>query len=276
MSPTPSAPASSPPGSPALRLEAVAKALGTHRVFDDLTLEVPAGQRVALIGPSGAGKTTLLRLMAGVLAPDAGSVHVLGRDTADLHGRALAQLRRDVGLLYQLDNLVPSLRVVHNVLMGRLGHWSGARALLSLVWPQQIHLARAALARVELPHKLWSLPAELSGGEQQRVAVARLLVQAPRLMLADEPVASLDVRLGREIVLLLCGIAREHGRALVVSLHALDLLGPHFDRVLALSGGKVAWDGPPAALSQPVLRRVYGTEYESLRLADVALGPPAP
>jgi phosphonate transport system ATP-binding protein len=269
--------------------------LGGHLVLQGLSLEVPAGQRVALIGPSGAGKTTLLRLMAGVLAPDLGTVEVLGRDTRDLHGRALAQLRRDVGLLYQLDNLVPSLRVVHNVLMGRLGHWSAARALLSLVVPQQVHLARAALARVELPHKLWSLPGELSGGEQQRVAVARLLVQEPRLMLADEPVASLDVRLGREIIQLLCGIAseeiasdetaseetaseeiaseeREHGRTLVVSLHALDLLGPHFDRVLALSDRGVAWDGAPSELSQPVLRRVYGAEYESLRLADVALG----
>jgi phosphonate transport system ATP-binding protein len=255
-------------------MEDVQKALGGHAVLRDVSLEVQTGQRVALIGPSGAGKTTLLRLVAGVIAPDAGRVTVLGHDTGELQGASLRALRRDVGLLYQLDNLVPSLRVVHNVLMGRLGHWSTARALLSLVVPQQVQRAREALARVELPHKLWSLPGELSGGEQQRVAVARLLVQDPRLMLADEPVASLDVRLGREIVQLLCGIASERRRTLVMSLHALDLLGPHFDRVLALSGGGVAWDGPPAALSQALLRRVYGAEYESLRQPDVPRGAP--
>jgi len=256
----------------ALRLESVSKSLGGRTVLAGVDLAVPVGERVALIGPSGAGKTTLLRLAAGVLAPDAGRVTVLGQDTAHLHGRELKQVRRDVGLLYQLDNLVPSLRVVHNVLMGRLGHWSAARALLSLLIPQQLGLARSALARVELAHRLWALPGELSGGEQQRVAVARLLVQSPRLMLADEPVASLDVRLGREIIQLLCSIAREQGRTLLVSLHALDLLGGHVDRVIALSGGNIAWQGPPEALSQPVLRRVYGAEYESLRLADVALG----
>lgn len=256
---------------PAVRLVGASKALGGHAVLRSLSLEVAAGERVALIGPSGAGKTTLLRMLCGVLAPEAGSVSVLGEDTRRLHGRALRRFRRDVGLLYQSDNLVPSLRVVHNVLLGRLGHWGALRALASLLLPRELPLARAALARVELPHKLWSLPGELSGGEQQRVAVARLLVQAPRLMLADEPVASLDVRLGREIVLLLCGIAREHGRTLVVSLHALDLLGDHFDRVIALADGGVAFDGPPSALSQATLRRVYGAEYESLRLSEVAV-----
>jgi phosphonate transport system ATP-binding protein len=253
-------------------MQGVAKSLGAHLVLRELDLAVAAGERVALIGPSGAGKTTLLRLVAGVLAPDQGRVTVLQRETGDLHGAALRRFRRDVGLLYQLDNLVPSLRVVHNVLMGRLGHWSWARSLVSLVVPQQVHLARRALERVELPHKLWSLPGELSGGEQQRVAVARLLVQEPHLMLADEPAASLDVRLGREIVQLLCAVAREHGRTLIVTLHALDLLGPHFDRVVALGDGKVAFDGPPSSITQAVLKRVYGAEYESLHLADVAVG----
>lgn len=256
----------------AIILEGVSKQLGGNPILRSLTASIPHGQRVALIGPSGAGKTTLLRLLAGVLAPDSGSATVLGHDLSELHGPELASFRREVGLLYQSDNLIPSLRVVHNILMGNMGRWSWPRTLWSLLIPQQLGPARAALAKVELGHKLWVLPGELSGGEQQRVAVARLLVQDARLMLADEPVSSLDVRLGREIIHLLCRVAADGGRTLVVSLHALDLLGPHFDRVLALKAGEIVWDGAPGAISQAVLRDVYGAEYESLSLAELAVG----
>jgi len=253
-------------------LASVSKALGGNPILRNLTLQIPVGQRVALIGPSGAGKTTLLRLLAGVLGPDEGEARVLGHSLADLYGRELKALRREVGLLYQLDNLIPSLRVVHNVLMGNLGRWGVTTSLTSLLVPRDLGRAKSALARVELEHKLWALPGELSGGEQQRVAVARLLVQDPSLMLADEPVSSLDVRLGREIIQLLCSVAREGQRTLVVSLHALDLLGPHFDRVLALRNGELVWDGKPNQISQSMLQHVYGAEYESLSLAEVAVG----
>src|SRR5690606_40708666 len=164
------------------------------------------GERVAVIGPSGAGKTTLFRLVAGLIKPATGQVLTLGHDTSRLSGRRLLQLRREVGFLYQHDNLIPQLRVVHNVLMGRLGYWSLPRAVFSLLWPQEIQSAVSALSQVELADRLWSLPDELSGGQQQRVAVARLIVQQPRLLLADEPVSALDLRLGQEIIGLLCAI----------------------------------------------------------------------
>ncbi len=242
-----------------------------RRVLDRIDLSIVPGERVAVIGPSGAGKTTLFRLIAGLVKPVAGEVRTLGQDTTRLRGRALARLRREVGFLHQQDNLIPSLRVVHNVLMGRLGHWSLARALLSLLWPQQIGLARDALARVELADKLWSLPDELSGGQQQRVAVARLIVQAPRLVLADEPVSALDLRLGREIIGLLCGLAEQERVTLVVNLHTLDLLQGHFDRVVALRDGALFWQGEPAQLSQSLLRELYGAEYRALHLDEMVL-----
>ena len=246
---------------PAIRLEAAAVAYGGQRVLDDISLEVAAGERVAVIGPSGAGKTTLFRLVAGLVKPAAGHALTLGEDTR--------RLRRELGFLHQQDNLIPQLRVVHNVLMGRLGHWSLARALLSLLWPQQIERARAALARVELADKLWALPDELSGGQQQRVAVARLIVQQPRLVLADEPVSALDLRLGREIIGLLCDLALRDGATLVVNLHTLDLLQGHFDRVVALRGGRVFWQGAPAQISQSLLRELYGAEYRALHLDEI-------
>ncbi len=251
---------------------AVTKTIDGATLLDAVSCRVAAGERIALIGPSGAGKTTMLRMIAGVLWPSAGTVTVLGQATGALRGRALCSLRKQVGLLYQQDNLIPGLRVAHNVLMGRLGRWSLVRALWSLLVPQDLDAARAALARVELEHRLWALPGELSGGEQQRVAIARLLLQEPRILLADEPQSALDLRLGREVVQLLLACARARGASLIASLHSLDLLGEGFDRVLALRAGRLVWSGSPTALTRPLLQEVYGTEYRTLHLDDVELG----
>jgi phosphonate transport system ATP-binding protein len=155
--------------------------------------------------------------------------------------------------------------------MGRLGHWPLPQSLLSLLWPQEISRARAALVRVELADRLWSLPGELSGGQQQRVAVARLMVQQPRLVLADEPVSALDLRLGREVIELLCDMATQDGVTLLVNLHTLDLLQGHFDRVIALREGLLFWQGRPEEISQDLLRELYGAEYRALHLDQAAL-----
>lgn len=255
-------------------LEGVARRFGGKTVLSDIALRISQGERVAIIGPSGAGKTTLFRLLSAVLKPSAGQVFALGHDTHRLRGRALRHLRRDIGVLYQNDNLIPHLRVVHNVLMGRIGHWGLSRTLLSLFWPQQLPVARAALQAVELPDKLWSMPGELSGGQQQRVAIARLMVQRPRVMLADEPVSQLDIRLGREIIGLLAGIARQMDATLLVNLHTLELLHEHFDRVIALREGRLFWEGTPNGISRDLLRDLYGAEYRALSLDEVALDRP--
>jgi phosphonate transport system ATP-binding protein len=258
------------------RLERVARTFGGQPVLADINLRIAQGEKVAIIGPSGAGKTTLFRLLSAVLKPSAGRVLALGQDTRRLRGRALRRLRRDIGVLYQNDNLIPHLRVVHNVLMGRIGHWGLARTLLSLFWPQQLPAARGALQAVELPDKLWSMPGELSGGQQQRVAIARLIVQRPRVMLADEPVSQLDIRLGREIIGLLAGVASELGATLLVNLHTLELLHEHFDRVIALRDGRLFWEGTPDAISRDLLRELYGAEYRALSLDQVVHDRPAP
>jgi len=264
------APADLSPAVP-VQLESASVAYGSRRALSGINLTISAGERVAIIGPSGAGKTTLFRLVSGLVKPLEGRVLTLGRDTRRLTGRPLARLRREVGFLHQRDNLVGELRVVHNVLMGRLGHWILPRSLLSLIWPQEIDRARAALARVELADRIWSLPGELSGGQQQRVAVARLMVQQPRLVLADEPVSALDLRLGREVIELLCDMATQDGVTLLVNLHTLDLLQGHFDRVIALREGLLFWQGRPEEISQDLLRELYGAEYRALALDQVAL-----
>ncbi|WP_397474875.1 phosphonate ABC transporter ATP-binding protein [Pusillimonas sp.] len=252
-------------------VERAAVVYGRHRVLDEIDISVSQGERVAIIGPSGAGKTTLFRLVGGLVKPADGRVTTLGCNVSRLSGKRLARLRRDVGFLHQQDNLIPQLRVVHNVLMGRLGRWWLPKALWSLLWPQELGRATQALSRVELADRLWSLPDELSGGQQQRVAVARLIVQQPRLVLADEPVSALDLRLGQEIIGLLCELAGHERATLLVNLHTLDLLQGNFDRVIALRAGRVFWQGAPADISQHLLRELYGAEYRALHLDEMAL-----
>ena len=250
---------------PALEFAHADLRLADSALLTGVSLAVRPGEKVALIGPSGAGKTTLLRLAAALSWPTSGVVRVLGQRTDALRGRALRRLRRRVGLLHQHDNLVPQLRVVHNVLMGRLGDWSLPEALWSLLRPREVDRAHAALTRVELGERLWALPDELSGGEQQRVAIARLLLQDPELVLADEPVSALDVRLGREVLRLLLRLAAGH-RALLVSLHSLGLLDAGFDRVVALRRGRVVHDGPPEEFDRARLADLYGTALDGFEV----------
>ena len=183
-----------PPAAPApalaLALNGVGKSYGGAWALAPLDLEVVEGERLAVLGPSGSGKTTLLHLIGRVIQPEQGVVEVDGQPLRDLGpGKELAAL---VGVMHQQLDLVPHLSVVHNIMAGRLGFWSLWRSLASLVSPRDRHLAQVALDRVGIPDKLYERTAHLSGGEQQRVALARLLVQHPKVVLADEPVASLD------------------------------------------------------------------------------------
>lgn len=241
--------------------------IGTKRLLHDITLTIPRGQRVALIGPSGAGKTTLLRVINGIVWPTSGSARVFEQRVDDLHGRRLHAFRRRIGFLHQQHNLVPQLRVAHNVLMGRLGTWSLWKAVWSLLRPVELERAREALDRLELADRLWALPDELSGGEQQRVAIARLLLQQPDIVLADEPVSALDVRLGRQVIEQLFALAG-NGRTLVVSLHSLNWLELGFDRVIAMKNGSVVHDGEPESLSRSLLEDLYGAELAGIDLAQ--------
>ena len=243
----------------ACSLRALSVRFAERRGLHDIDIEIPDGQIVGLIGASGSGKTTLLRVLAGLCEPTQGEAQVLGLDPRASSGPSHRQLRRDVGLMMQRDNLVEGLRVAHNVIMGRLGHWSTLRSLVARVWPRRRELAMAheALQRVELGARLWDWPTQLSGGEQQRVALARLLVQAPKLWLADEPAAGLDPRLRRELLTMLIEIVRERGATLVVTLHDVELLDGHFDRIVGLRDGTVTFDSSPTELDDARLAEIY-------------------
>lgn len=242
---------------PVISLRSVRVVYGGHAALDGFDLDVRAGERVALVGPSGAGKTTALRLGTGSVRPTSGTVEVLGQDLDAATPAQLRDVRRRVGMVYQQLNLVQQLRVVHNVNAGRLGSWSRSHAMRSLVKPVQVGLARDALAQLGIADKLYERTDRLSGGEQQRVALARVLVQDPELVLADEPVSSLDPARAEDVMNLLGVVLAERNRTLLVSLHDFGLARRRCDRIVGVRAGRVAFDLPTADVTDEMGIELY-------------------
>jgi len=238
--------------------DGISKRFGRVQALAPLSITISQGERVALAGPSGSGKTTLLYLLAGIIQPDTGKLLLAGQDLARQRpGKEKAGL---VGLIHQQYDLVPHLPVLHNVLAGRLGQWSLVRSLISLVWPQDRDVAEAALAQMGIADKIYERTSHLSGGEQQRVAIARLMVQESRIILADEPVSSLDPVRAEDMLEILTALAGDKGKALVASIHSPNLMRKHFSRVIGLREGRLEFDIPASDVTGQVLERLYELE----------------
>ena len=240
------------------RLEKVTKVFDRRLVAEDgIELGVQRGERVALIGPSGAGKTTLFRMLNCTLRPTTGRLWINGDELVTLHGKRLRGVRRKIGTIYQQHNLVPRLKVIHNVLSGNLGQWSTGRSLISLIRPVDAELAYHALRQVGIEEKIFSRTDELSGGQQQRVAIARVLIQDPEVILADEPVSSVDPSLATVIVKLLLDISERTRRTLLMNLHSVDLALAYFPRVIGMKKGQALFDLAPDKISDGLLEELY-------------------
>ncbi len=249
-----------------LRLERVGVVHANgRRALAAIDLEVAAGARVALIGPSGAGKTTLLRVAAASLRPTNGRAHVLEADPWSLGARTLKALRSRVGVVHQAPPIPPRQRVVTAVLAGRLGQWSLGRALRSWVAPTDAAGARDALARVGLGERVFERCDQLSGGQLQRVAVARTLYQSPRLLLADEPVSALDATTADTVLRELVAYSESAGATFVASLHAVDLALRWFPRIVGVRDGAVVFDLPAAQVTSERLAALYAGEVAAER-----------
>lgn len=231
-----------------------------HRALGGVSLDVATGERVAVIGPSGAGKTTLLRLLGAAQRPTDGRVALLGLSPWELAPGELQRLRARIATIHQAPPLPPRQRVITAVLAGRLGRWPLWKALLSLFYPVDIAGARAALARLDLADRLFDRCDRLSGGQLQRVGIARAFYQSPELLLADEPVSAMDPALAEHTIAQLHDEARARGATLIASLHAVDLALRHFPRIIGVRGGQIAFDLPPSALDEARLRDLYASE----------------
>ncbi len=236
------------------------------RALQRISLRAARGERVAVIGPSGAGKTSLIRLLGTALRPSEGRLEVLGANPWRLSAGALRRLRARIGTIHQSPPIPPRLRVVTAIHAGRLGRWPAWKSLLSLLYPVDIAGAQAALARVDLADRLFERCDRLSGGQLQRVGIARVLYQQPDLILADEPVSALDPALADAALGELVAASGHSGASLFASLHAVDLALKWFPRIIGLRGGEVVFDLPTARVTDSMLHELYATEGELLPL----------
>ena len=243
-----------------LRLEGVVKSFGGKRAVDEVSLAVPAGQLLGVIGQSGSGKSTLLRTINRLGDPTAGRISFGDTDVTALRGRPLRQWRARCAMIFQQFNLAGRLDVLTNVMMGRAFHAPPARALLKLWTDEEKALGLSALESLDMARLAGQRADTLSGGQQQRVAIARALVQEPEIILADEPIASLDPRNTQVVMDALQHINRHFGITVICNLHSLDLARKYCDRLVGLAAGRLVFDGAPAALTDRVARDLYGLE----------------
>ena len=264
---------------PAIRVEHLNKTFARKSALVDLDLSIAVGEMVALIGASGSGKSTLLRHLTGLACCDksnGGSVKVLGRDvqvSGRLNGK-VRRLRADIGYIFQQFNLVNRLSVLDNVLLGCLGRMPRWRGSLGLFNAEEKQFAMESLARVGLADLAAQRASTLSGGQQQRVAIARALTQRAEVILADEPIASLDPESARKVMEILADINRRDGKTVVVTLHQVDYAMRYCPRAVALKGGRIHYDGRGSDLSSQFLNDLYGADIDtSLMFSDQSRRP---
>ncbi len=262
-----------------LRISHVTRRFGDKLAVNDVTLEIPHGQMVGIIGRSGAGKSTLLRMINRLNDVSDGYIDYDGVKVSELRGAALRGWQRDCAMIFQQFNLVPRLDVMTNVMLGRLNGRNPVANLLQLFTAEEQYEALKALERLDIAPTAMQWAQTLSGGQQQRVAIARALMQKPKMILADEPIASLDPRNAQIVMDSLRDINAE-GMTVITNLHTLDTARAYCERIVGMSQGKVVFDGTPDELTTDVARQIYGAdglkEAFSEAMTSTSIAPVAP
>jgi phosphonate transport system ATP-binding protein len=249
-------------GSFMFELRNVSRRFGNKLAVDSVTLDIPQGQMVGVIGRSGAGKSTLLRMINRLADPSSGSIHFSGVEVSKLRGRALRNWQRDCAMIFQQFNLVPRLDVLTNVMLGRLNQRSTVMSLLSVFTREERIEAIAALERLGIEQTALQMAGTLSGGQQQRVAICRALMQQPKMMLADEPIASLDPLNAKIVMDALRDINEREGITVITNLHTLDTARNYCERIIGMAAGRVVFDGKAADLTAAAVKEIYGTDKD--------------
>ncbi len=257
-------------GHPAIEVQSVSKSFGKRKALQRVTLSIAPGEMVALIGPSGSGKSTLLRHIAGLLAADrdSGAIRICGKEVqrrGSVAGR-IREIRSEVGFIFQQFNLVGRLPLLTNVMTGTLARVGTVRSLLGLFPREEKHRALRALQCVGLADYAAQRASTLSGGQQQRAAIARAMQQRARVLLADEPIASLDPEAARIVMELLERMNREEGVTVLVSLHQVQFALQYCPRSIAMNEGRIVFDGPSSELTAAALRQIYGLKSDGFDL----------
>ncbi|WP_349844364.1 phosphonate ABC transporter ATP-binding protein [Pantoea dispersa] len=255
-------------GDKVLSVQGLCKAFGDNRVLDDVSFDLHAGELVAVIGRSGAGKSTLLHMLNGTIASSEGAILSMrhgeaDRDVVTLNSRQMREWRSECGMIFQDFCLVPRLDVLTNVLLGRLSQTSTLKSFFKIFSDTDRAQAIELLQWMNMLPQALQRAENLSGGQMQRVAICRALMQRPKILLADEPVASLDPKNTKRIMDVLRQVS-EQGISVMVNLHSIELVQQYCTRVIGIQRGKVLFDGHPAQLTDSLLHALYGDEINQL------------
>jgi len=234
-----------------VKVENIRKSYPQHTVLDNISFEVYKGEIVAVIGPSGVGKTTLMRCIASLDKPDEGKIYFNG------NSEIKNEKKKRIGMVFQEFNLIPRLTVLINVLIGRLGYTNKFASLFGIFSDKDIEIALENIKKVGLLDKINEKVSKISGGERQRVGIARALTQEPEVILADEPVSNLDPRTGEKILNDFVRICREKDLVVIMNLHQIDYAKKFADRIIGLNKGKMVFEGKASELTEKAIKRIY-------------------
>lgn len=234
------------------------KVFGQTVVLDCLSLSIENNEKVAIIGPSGSGKSTLLNILSKYDLEYSGEIMLDENDLKNYNNKK--NFAKKVGIIRQTFDLIEPLPVIHNVLIGRFNTWSTMKALQSFIFPTEEEYVSKVLSTVGLSNKLYSRTSKLSGGEKQRVAIARIIAQNPDIVIADEPVASLDPVHSENVLKLLVKATNQSDQSLIVSMHQVDLALKYFDRIIGIKGGKIFLDHLVDQITKDHLTQLYAVE----------------
>ncbi|MEK5323043.1 phosphonate ABC transporter ATP-binding protein [Aeribacillus sp. FSL M8-0254] len=250
-----------------LTLNNVSKRYGTNTMaLQDMNFSVKEGEFVSIIGPSGAGKSTLLRCINRMIEATSGEIIFDGVDILKLGKKSLRKVRATIGMVFQHYNLVTRLSVIENVLHGRLGYKSTLAGAFGLYSEEEKRQAVHILGLLGLEDQVYKRCDQLSGGQKQRVGIARALIQNPRMLLCDEPIASLDPNSAKIIMDHLKNISSTLGITCIVNLHQVDVALKYSNRIIGINNGKKVYDGPPKEITEDIVRNIYGSEVKNLIL----------
>ncbi len=234
------------------------------KALNNVSLSVKPGEIISVIGPSGSGKSTLLRCINRMIDASEGKIYFLNEDVSKANKHQIKEIRKNIGMIFQHYNLVYRLSVLENVLHGRLGSYNALQSGLGLYKQKDVEKATEILNMLGLGDKIYERCADLSGGQKQRVGIARALIQEPKMILCDEPIASLDPQSSKIIMEYLYDITRTMGIPCVVNLHQVEVAKNYSDVIIGLRKGEIVFEGKPIELSDEATANIYGASIDEL------------